>query len=479
MRGSGFLFNVIFVLAINGLVKPIYIFGVDRNVQLITGSDYGVYYTFFSLAFILNILSDMGMQNFNLQYSSQQTQLIQKNFQKFLSIKMLLGAIYFSVYLVAGFFHPFTELHQKLFLLVGASLWLNALLLFVRSFIAAQGKYMMDSLLSALDKALMISILGSWIWIGHAQYQLDITDFVWIQIFSYTIAILVGAVVLSQSSIKIKPQWNVAFTLVILKRSLPFAIVIILMAIYARIDTLMLSWMMQDGAQAVEGYAESYRILEALNMFGYLISGLLLPMFSKNIKVGREQISLFRSALGLSGMVAIPLGIVFVIYADPFMTLLYHDADSGGIFQWHMVAFVVNTLSYVFGTYITAHGQIHKLNRLFLIGCLLNVLLNIWIIPRYGAMGTAFTSFITQLLIFGGQAYYARQHLGLRLPMGYGSKLFLYLVVCIAMITALSYIEIPWYFNATVMLMLCFVFSLILKIFKPIEAIKLFDSKLE
>ena len=90
-----FLANIAFLLLINLLIKPFYIFGIDRTVQNTVGPDeYGIFFTLLNLSYILTIINDLGIQNFNNRNISQNSQLISKHLSHILGIKILLAATY-------------------------------------------------------------------------------------------------------------------------------------------------------------------------------------------------------------------------------------------------------------------------------------------------------------------------------------------------------------------------------------------------
>ena len=61
-----FATNLIFLFAANLLVKPFWIFGIDRVVQNKVGAEvYGTYFAVFNYSFLLSILLDFGINNFN------------------------------------------------------------------------------------------------------------------------------------------------------------------------------------------------------------------------------------------------------------------------------------------------------------------------------------------------------------------------------------------------------------------------------
>ena len=52
-----FVTNLLLLLFLNLLVKPFYIFGIDRTVQNVVGTEvYGLYAAMFSLSIIFNII---------------------------------------------------------------------------------------------------------------------------------------------------------------------------------------------------------------------------------------------------------------------------------------------------------------------------------------------------------------------------------------------------------------------------------------
>lgn len=478
MMKKGFVFNAVYVLLINVMIKPVYLFGIDRNVQLIVGERYGLYYTFFSLAFILNILSDLGIQGFNLRFASQNPHLIQKNVQKFLGLKLWLGIMFFAVYFSIGSFSNYPQEEFLLFLLVGLMLWLNALLLFLRSNIASKGLYMLDSTLSALDKFIMIVVCGVFVVQDELRAQLTIELFALFQVMAYLVPIALATMVLMRQHVPLKPKANRLFSIAILRKSFPYALVILLMSVYARIDSVMLAWIDPSKEIAVNEYAKSFRILEALNMFGFLLSGLLLPMFSKIFKKDQIPNELFYTAQGLSIAIAIPLGLSSIYYSQNIMQLLYFDDATAEILKWHLMAFIINTISYVFGTLITAQGSIHKLNLLFLSGCVLNVGLNIWIIPNYGPVGTAWTTFLTQLFILAGQAYYAFKIIGLKFEISSWVRYLIFSILVFGIFVLVEHhVFLMWYVEYLLFIIFSMTLSLVTGVVKIRSTLLVLRSK--
>src|SRR5688572_19855830 len=93
-----FLSNLTFLLFVNLLVKPLWIFGIDRTVQNTVGSEtYGVYFAILNLSFIYYMLLDLGLSNFNNRAVARQGSRLSRLMPDVLMLKLVFGAAYFLV----------------------------------------------------------------------------------------------------------------------------------------------------------------------------------------------------------------------------------------------------------------------------------------------------------------------------------------------------------------------------------------------
>jgi O-antigen/teichoic acid export membrane protein len=72
--------------------------------------------------------------------------------------------------------------------------------------------------------------------------------------------------------------------------------------------------------------------------------------------------------------------------------------ESAPIFATLMFCFIPISTTYIFGTLLTANGSLKQLNIMAAFGMVLNISLNIMIIPRFQAQGAAFVSLFTQTI---------------------------------------------------------------------------------
>ena len=91
--------------------------------------------------------------------------------------------------------------------------------------------------------------------------------------------VLLWIIIILNKTEMFKLQWNWTFSLMILKKSLPFAILTLLMSFYNRIDTVMIERMLSDGAEQAGIYAQAFRLLDAVYLFAFLRNLLISSIF--------------------------------------------------------------------------------------------------------------------------------------------------------------------------------------------------------
>jgi O-antigen/teichoic acid export membrane protein len=397
--GRTFITNLALLLVLNLLVKPFYILGIDAGVQVAVGSEeYGLYAALLSLSFLLNVLLDLGITNYNTRNIARHTQLMGKYLSGLLGIRLILLVLYAAVTLFAALALGYEgrQLHLLGWLVVNQAL--VATILYLRSNVAGAQKFRHDSILSVLDRVLLIGVIGWLLWGRDGSFRIE--WFVWAQTGSYAITLLVALAMVLRLSGPVAPRWRPAFKVMVLRQSLPYALLILLMSFYYRTDTLMLERMLPQGDMHAGIYMQGFRFFEAFNMLGFLFAGLLLPMFSRMLRNNEEVGGLAQLAfrLVLAGSVAV--AVLCSIHAREIMDLRYdeHTDRSAPAFAILIWCFVAVTTTYIFGTLLTAGGRLRTLNLVAASGAVLNIGLNLLLIPLFQAEGAAWASLVTQVI---------------------------------------------------------------------------------
>lgn len=365
-----------------------------------SAEDYGTYFALFNFSMLFNILLDFGVTNFNNRNIAQNAHLLTKYFSGVVVFKLLLAVIYFAVTFAVGAAIGYDEARFKMLLFLAINQFLISFIQYLRSNIAGLQLFALDSLFSVLDKTLMIGFCAILIWGNWLSNEFTIMHFVYGQTAGYIIAtvIIFIAVLAKTSSFNFK--FDKAFLFQIIKQTAPFALLVLTMTFYYRLDAVMLDYMLEDGEYQAAVYAQAYRLMDAANQIGVLFAGLLLPMFAYMIKKNESLNKLVRLSFSLIFIPSVILALICWSSSKEIMGLLYNQVnESIDVLPVLMFCFVAIASTYIFGTLLTANNNLKQLNILALTGLALNFVLNYILIPKEQAYGSALASLITQFFV--------------------------------------------------------------------------------
>ncbi len=445
-----FLTNLGFLLFLNLLIKPFWVFGIDRTVQNLVGVEaFGFYFVVFNFSFLFNILLDLGITNFNNRNIAQNHHLLSKHFSGILLMKILLGFLYLAVTFFVAFW-KYNPDQLKILGVLALNQFLISFILYLRSNISGLLMFKTDSVLSVLDRLLMIIFCGVLIW-GHVTTTpFKIEWFVYSQTAAYALTALTALAIVIRKAKFRRLNWNWPFFLMIMKQSAPFALLVLFMTFYNRLDPVMLESLLDKtkGNHQAGIYASGFRIFDAVNMIAYLFSVLLIPVFSRMIKHKENIEHMVKMAFTMIITPAILVAIGSYFYSVELMSLLYntHIQDSANVFQVLMGGFVAVSTTYIFGTLLTANGNLKELNIIACCGLVINFFGNVIMIPKMLAIGSAYSSLITQFTTAVVQVILAVKVFKMKLNFRYVFTLLLY-VIGVAMFNMLSrifHVHIPF-----------------------------------
>lgn len=394
-----FLTNLALLIFLNLLIKPVWFFGIEVGVQNQVGEEsYGFYFSLFNFAFILNMLLDVGINNYNNRAIARDPGVLKAHLAAIIPLKLFLSIIYALVVLVSGKILGYTqEQFQMLWVLV-LNQFLASFILYFRSNISGLQLFRTDSFLSVMDRSLMILFTGLLLWGNISSKPFQIEWFVYAQSASYILTLLTSAGIVRYRSGSFIHHFSLSGSLKILRASYPFALLILLMALFNRVDSVMLERMLENGREQAGIYAQSFRIFEAATQFSLLFAMLLLPMFSRMIQQKENVNELVRIALPLLMVTGLTVACIAFYYNFEIIDLLYraHAPYSSVIFSILMLSFVFVSVSYLYGTLLTANHSLRQLNLLAAITVVINIGLNLLLIPRHQALGAAISSLASQ-----------------------------------------------------------------------------------
>lgn len=459
-----FLSNLVLIILLNLLIKPIAIFGIDAAVQNRVGAeDYGLYFSLLNFTFLFNILLDLGINNFTTKNVAQFPEIVPKYFGKVIALRVLLFFFYALVTLSFGLFLGYdAKAFYFLTFLILNQLFVTVIA-YVRSHLSGLLFFKTDAFISVLDRLLLIIFCGILLFGNVTHQSFKIEWFIWIQTLCYGITCIVALILLINKIGIPRIKFEKLFSLVILRQSLPFALLILLMMVYTRTDSVMIERLHEKGSYESGVYAQGFRLLDAFFMFGMIFANLLFPLFSNMLKNKQSVLSL----LGISSKMliggAISIASLCFFNAEYILSSIYTSDIQAGIlpFQLLMITFVGMCVTLVYGTLLTANGDLKFLNQLSSFGLVLNIVVNFILIPKYGAVGAGAATLITQAIVGIGQVIYVKRKFNVSITIKQASIFLLFVVSSIGVIFLLKTIELHLAFQLIAAFFLILLFKIL------------------
>ena len=173
-----------------------------------------------------------------------------------------------------------------------------------------------------------------------------------------------------------------------------------MVSIYMKIDLIMIKEMLDTKAVGI--YAAAVKLCEVLYFLPVVVMSSLFPAIvearKKDLIVYRKQVfRIYEIMIGATAIVAI----ITTFLADWIVYILYGSIyqEAATILQIYIWAFVFVSLGVVSSKYLVAENlEIYAMYRSIL-GAIINITLNWYLIPIYGIKGAAFATLITQIFV--------------------------------------------------------------------------------
>lgn len=433
--------------------------------------EYGLYFLMYDFAFLFIALNDPGLQAYSSRMLASNKNNIPTLFSELAGLKITLGIVFIAISFLIALLMGYKVRQLQLLGLITAAMVLSSSFILMRTVLTGLGAYRIDTFLSSLDRVLLIILLGSVLYLGYFSDDLTIEFFAGIQLFAYLLACILILLVLLKFKMIRWPSFHFKKMVNVLKSTLPFAGVILLTSICNRIDVVMINEMLPEKTALYQSgvYAAGYRFLDAANMVGFLFGSLLLPMFARMLAEKIDLKPLFQTGFGLLLMMSTLIGFSCVFYASNIFSIAYTDVyiQHSDIMYPLMLSLIPITLSNAFGPLIMAHGKLKKLNIALISAIALNVVLNLVVIPDYAALGTAYTTLITEIFLLICMYAITHQQTGISLEKKLLRNSVLFVLLAASTIYLLTWIKLPWIIEILIFGIIGLSLALLLNIMHP------------
>ncbi|MGB6678061.1 MAG: flippase [Terriglobales bacterium] len=179
--------------------------------------------------------------------------------------------------------------------------------------------------------------------------------------------------------------------------------------IYDQIDVVMLKYFRTDAELGT--YVASYALMTMAMSFVPILGQVFMPLLSetagKEHDAGKRYLRWFGNA---TVSLALPIAVGGFILAVPLTQFVFGGQYSGSgiLFRWLTLTLITGPAASYFGAQLIPNGREKKYFVSVVTGAFTNVVLNLFLIPRYGAIAAAFTTALSQGVVALMSYYFAK-----------------------------------------------------------------------
>jgi len=433
VRGAGFVFVVSLLAA---FLAYLFRLLLARNL---TQTEYGLFYAVYGLLIFSTVFNNLGTSQALVKFIPEFK--VKKRFnsiknsiiyvaiiQLIISILIAFVLILFSDFLALNYFrNPQASLIIELFAIIFLLRPFTSLLTYIFQGFQRM-KYFASVDFLRTSFILIITFLG---------FKLAKT--VLVPTFAYLFTPIILLIILVPLLLKkVFPEFlEIKFTLdkKLIKKLIFFGFPLIFMSIGGLIlnytDTVMLTYF--SGLKQVGLYNAALPTANILGYFSIALMAVVFPLTAELWARGHKEQLLdgINLLYRYSFIVILPLALTIFSFPEIILNILFGHTyvPASSVLRILSLGIIVMTITRINFSAISGIGKPKLIAKIILIGAILNIILNFILIPKYGMVGAAVTTFVGYLLMMGLSVANLKKLIGARAPIKYWIKnLFLGLI---------------------------------------------------
>lgn len=364
--------------------------------RLLSKEHFGKFSFALSLSFIAIVLADLGINTLLIREISRNKNLAGKYFVNAFFTKIALSLITYFIIVAALNILNYPQDTRHIVYVI----WLFTILsTFTELFYSIFRAFEM-MLYDALLKILRMLILAiACLYVLFKGYGVFIFSYMFVIV--ETIVVVIAALIALNKFITLKIDIDFSFIKSLIKRSIPFGFAFVFGMIYFFIGSVMLSKIKGDVEVAI--YSVAYNIALAILFIPTVYTNAIYPVLSRYYKDGKAELkTLYEKSFKYLYIIGLPISVGIYLLAGRIMHFFYGENYSSSIIALQIISLYlfIKFINFLLGTVLSSIDLQGK--RMLGQGAtaLANILLNLLLIPKFGYVGAAWSTFITEIFLF-------------------------------------------------------------------------------
>ena len=370
-----------------------------------TESELGGYFVAIALTNLIASLTEMGLQNPLIREMTLHLQQTRHYLGNALIVRSILSIIAYGIMIVSGLF-LYPPIIVKMIVFLGLAEIANSLAQLYRCVFRAHEEMKYEALTVIAERGAFLFIGGGAILRGYGLVPICQVMFA---ASCINLILSVGFTRFRFTQLRFRPSQEIVK--VLMQQALPFAIGNLFNLLYFRVDAIMLSKLSSEGVDANTWYGLAYTIVNAFTILpGAFMMGAMFPVLSRAYEREKGRFP-GAYAFGMRWMVlsGFPLAVGLSILSPEVTAVLfstYTSVEVGKVstaLQWLSWAGGLIFVTTAVQAVLRATDKRSAFSVLMGTTALLNICLNLYLIPRFSHVGASIAMVMSEafLLIFG------------------------------------------------------------------------------
>lgn len=387
-------YNVVFNVITKFISTALALVGIGFITRYLGKEGFGDYSTVLAFFSFFGSFADLGLYTITAREISREGADEKKILGNAFALRLTSSLLVFFLTPILIYFLPYSS-EVKLGVLIAA-----ASFVFSSTYMVLNGVFQKNL---AMDKVASAEVLGKAIQIGiivaAVKYNLGFTTVV-LSILAAMIFNFMAVLLMVKRYIQLKLQFDFDYWKRFLKESAPLGFSAIVIFIYFKIDTIILSILKTSTEVGI--YNAAYKVIENISFFPSMIIGLMFPMFSLHIFSDKKHFEhLANETLKVFFILVIPMIIGTLFLSEGIINLIggaaFHEAAN--TLRILIFALVFIFFGNLFNNILIAANHQKKMLAAFAGCAIFNVTANLIFIPYFSYTASATISVITEFLV--------------------------------------------------------------------------------
>lgn len=375
-----------------GIILAVIIVGL--STRYLGDNGFGQYVIILAYLYIFSVLADLGLYSIVVRDISKKGADEKKIASAAFSIRMSVGVLVFIVASVFIWFLPYDNAVKRGIPFAAIGFWA---LSNTQVLIGIFQKYLRMDLVSLAELfGRAVQLILVWLTI---TYKLGFEGILAALVAGSVITFFL-TFIFAKKFVRIGLDFDFSYWRKIIKESYPLAISAVLVMVYFKADTMILSFI--KPLEDVGIYGVAYKIMENLIFFPAMFTGLMVPQMAKSFKA--DAVRFFR-IIQKSFNFLILLSVLIVagtlILSPKIVALIAGKGFDDSAMVLNILAFALFFIfqGALFSNIIIVIGKQKILYKIYLAGAVVNVAVNLALIPLYSYYAAAFTTLLTEAIV--------------------------------------------------------------------------------